>query len=304
MEKTKAQLERQQIFERFGLNFRIQHFVLLLSVIILVISGIPLWCLNRREFLWWTHDDSAGAIHLIETVRLVHRCAGVLLILVSVYHMIYALFAGAGRRDFWALLPRPKDFVDVTQNSLYFLRLSKKRPKFDRFSYVEKFDYWAVYWGCVIMIGSGLALWFDRQAAQFVPWFPYELAALIHSDEAILAALALFIWHFYNVHYNPSKFPMSFVWIHGRISREEQLEEHPIEYDRLLEAAPADSEVEPRAERRTENKAAGKTESQSESRMEIKAPGKIENPAPVKAENKTAGKGAGNAATKKTKNKR
>lgn len=217
--------------QRFGLQFRIQHIVLFLGTLGLIFTGIPLWCLGRPEYGW-----TQGVVSFfgsVETVRFLHRVFGASLILVSVYHLLYTIYTKEGRREFLELLPKPKDVADVIKNSMYFLGLSKERPRFRRYSYLEKFDYWAVYWGCVIMIGTGVAQWFPEETARYTPWLTYELAAEIHADEAILATLALFIWHFYNVHFNPSRFPGTLLWLHGRMSREEMLHEHPLEYEKL-----------------------------------------------------------------------
>jgi hypothetical protein len=86
----------------------------------------------------------------------------------------------------------------------------------------------------IIMIGSGALLWFESTAMQFMPKFVLDIAKEAHSDEALLATLAIVIWHFYNVHLNPHKFPMSRTWITGRISREEMIEEHPLEYEEIM----------------------------------------------------------------------
>lgn len=179
----------------------------------------------------------AVAFGNIDCVRACHRISAAILIAVSLYHVLYTFLSRQGRREFIHLLPKLKDVQDVLQNSLYFLGLSKKRPQFDRYTYYEKFDYWAVYWGCVIMIGTGLALWFPQLFGQHVPWLTYELAAEIHADEAILAALALFVWHFYNVHFQPSRFPGTMLWWHGKMSKEEMLHDHPLEYEKILEEA-------------------------------------------------------------------
>ncbi|MCX7049135.1 MAG: cytochrome b/b6 domain-containing protein [Candidatus Sumerlaeota bacterium] len=217
----------QEFIERFSVQARVQHVFMFVSVIVLMLTGIPLWCVGRPEYIWWKQEFN----DYIEMMRLFHRWGAVVLIGVSVYHTLYTLFSREGRREFIQLLPYPKDFMDVTQNSLYFLGLSKERPKFRRYTYFEKFDYWAVYWGCVIMIGTGLVLWFDKWAAQYVAWLPYKLAADIHADEAILCALALLIWHFYNVHFKPSRFPGTMLWWHGKMSRHEMEEEHPLEME-------------------------------------------------------------------------
>jgi len=219
-------------FERFNLQFRLQHIILFTSVIALVLTGIPLWFLGHPDLIPWG-QYAFQLPGFLEKCRMVHRVAGLVLTAVSIYHMIYVMGTRVGRRNFFLLMPTPKDFLDVFQNSLYFLHLTNKRPKFGRFAYYEKFDYWAVYWGCVIMIGTGLSLWFSDIVTKYLPWLTFKLSALVHADEAILCALALFIWHFYNVHYMPGRFPGTLLFLHGRMSREEMEHEHPLELDQL-----------------------------------------------------------------------
>ena len=98
---------------------------------------------------------------------------------------------------------------------------------------MEKFDYWAVYWGMVIMITSGLMLWFPTQTMRLLPKFALDIAKEAHSDEGLLATLAIIIWHFYNVHLNATVFPMSWVWLTGRITKRRRIKEHALEYERL-----------------------------------------------------------------------
>ncbi len=226
------QINELQYITRFGLVFRAQHIILALTTLILIFTGIPLWFLGKPEYIWW-QQTGLKILGGLQVIRYTHRAAAAGLVGVSVYHLFWTILSSTGRREFIALLPRFKDVKDVTCNALYFLGLRKERPRFDRYSYFEKFDYWAVYWGCVIMIGTGAVLWFPELSARYIPWLRYELAAEIHSDEAILAALALFIWHFYNVHFNPSRFPGTMLWWHGRMSKREMIHEHPIEYERL-----------------------------------------------------------------------
>lgn len=231
----------QEFFQRFSVQWRTQHAVMFSSFLVLVISAIPLWCLKYPELFWWT-ESAVWQGGLVEKARFLHRIGAGGLIAVSIYHILYTVYTREGRREFVELLPRPKDVIDVTLNSLYFLGLRKEQPKFGRYTYYEKFDYWAVYWGCVIMIGSGLTLWFPGILVKSMPWFPYELASVIHRDEAMLAVLAVFIWHFYNVHFNPEHFPGTLLWLHGRISREEMVHNHPLEYEKLKrESASSDT---------------------------------------------------------------
>jgi hypothetical protein len=88
----------------------------------------------------------------------------------------------------------------------------------------------------VLMIGSGAMLWLEEISLRFVPKYAIDIAGEVHSDEALLATLAIIIWHFYNVHFNPDKFPMNRTWLTGRITKEEMLHEHPLEYEELMAA--------------------------------------------------------------------
>jgi len=233
MEPPQNSPEKKDWYQRFSLQSRIQHMMLGGSVTALILTGIPLWCLARPEFMWWTQNSMQDQ-GFIEIVRIVHKIASVLMIVVCVYHLLYLAFSREGRREFIEFLPWPKDFVDVTHNCLYFLGIRKERPRFGRYTYYEKFDYWAVYWGCVIMIGSGMTLWYTDLSVKYLPWFTYDLAALVHADEAILATLAICVWHFYNVHYNPARFPGTLLWWHGKMSLEELKEDHPLEYEEVM----------------------------------------------------------------------
>jgi len=221
--------EREESFVRFSWNVRIQHLVLFISVIILIITGLPL---KFHEATW--AEWIMGLLGGIRVSRLLHRIAATGLIGVGIYHLFYLAFSKEGRYNFRELLPRPKDFTDFLHMVQYFLGLRNDRPRFGRFSYVEKFDYWAVYWGMVIMIGSGLLLWFEEISLRIFPKFVIDIAKEAHSDEALLATLAIIIWHFYNAHLNPSKFPMNMTMFTGRISKYEMMEEHPLEYEQLV----------------------------------------------------------------------
>lgn len=216
-------------FLRFSLNFRLQHVTLLSSCVVLILTGLPI------KF----HDTSWAAFMFdlmggIQNSSLLHRIGAVGLIGVALYHMAYLAVFAEGRRNFLALIPGPRDLRDLVQMIRYFLGRTSERPRFGRFSYVEKFDYWAVYWGIVVMVGSGLLLWFENLTLSAFPKYILDIAKEAHSDEALLATLAIIIWHFYNVHFNPRKFPMNRVWLTGKLSEEEMLEEHPLEYEQLV----------------------------------------------------------------------
>ena len=220
-------------FERFSMNIRVQHIVLMVSCLILIITGLPLKFHEAR--ISQIFFDLVGGVQMS---TLIHRIGAVGLIAVGAYHLFYLVAFREGRRNFLRLLPTPKDVRDFFQMLRYFLGKREEKPRFGRFSYVEKFDYWAVYWGMVIMIGSGLILWFLETSLRFLPKFAADIAREAHSDEGLLATLAIIIWHFYNVHLNPEHFPMNWTFWTGTISEEEMHRHHPLEYEELVGARP------------------------------------------------------------------
>ncbi len=217
-------------FVRLSLELRLQHALMALSVILLVVTGLPL-----------KFHESAWAKPIIaffggpDFSPIFHRIAATGLIIAGLWHLVFIVATREGRRTFLQLIPMPQDAKDAWQQIKYYLGRTGERPKYDRFSYVEKFDYWAVYWGMVIMIGSGTMLWFTEFFLRHIPKWVTDIAKEAHSDEALLATLAIVIWHFYNVHLNPHKFPMNRTFITGKVSEQEMIEEHPLEYERIME---------------------------------------------------------------------
>lgn len=223
-----------ETFRRFSLSERIQHIVLFSSFIVLVVTGFPLKYPDVEIF-----NGLLVFIGGVKGARILHRVAAVIMILDFLYHNYHVwklIFQGKIRfKDIFLLVPRPRDVKDLFQNICYFLGLRDRPPRFDKFSYVEKFDYWAVYWGMFIMAGSGLILWFPEFFSQYFKLDIIRIAYIAHSDEALLAFLAITCWHMYNVHLNARHFPMNRVWYTGTLSREEMIREHPLEYERWQE---------------------------------------------------------------------
>ncbi len=217
------------MFERFTLNERLQHFVLLLSFTVLMITGfslmfpISIWTTIIIRFLggfYWR--------------GIIHRIAALVFIGLSVYHFCYLLLTRRGREQFRELLPGWYDFRDFLQMIRYYVGLEKARPKFGRYSYPEKAEYWALVWGSIVMIVTGLLLWGMAQTIGAAGKLAFDIARVIHGYEAILAALALIVFHFYNVHLNPDDFLFkNLTWLNGKISREKMEKEHPLELEKL-----------------------------------------------------------------------
>jgi cytochrome b subunit of formate dehydrogenase len=215
-------------YPRFSLNIRTQHVILMISVLILIITGLPI---KFHESAWAAFFFPV--VGGIEVVRLWHRIGAAGLMGIAAYHCLFLILTKEGWKTLKDLLPRVKDFKDVWMMVNFFLGRSKRKPRLGKFTYVEKFDYWAVYWGVVIMVGSGLILWFFEPTLKIFPKFVVDIANEAHSDEAFLATLAIVIWHFYNAHLNPDKFPMNPSWLTGKMSEEDMKEEHYLEWERM-----------------------------------------------------------------------
>ena len=151
--------------------------------------------------------------------------------------VIYRALVKKERGMFWgptSLVPQPQDLIDIYRQFRWFFWLGPK-PRFGRYTYWEKFDYWAVFWGMAIIGVSGYMMWFAAFFARFVPGYMFNVALLVHGEEALLAIWFIFMIHFFNTHLRPEKFPMDPVIFTGRESGEDLRHERPAEYQRLVE---------------------------------------------------------------------
>jgi cytochrome b subunit of formate dehydrogenase len=221
--------KNQDYFVRFSLGRRIEHWVWLVTFVILAATGLPQKFSNAA----WA-QDFVLLLGGIESVRFIHRVSAATEALAIVYHAAHGVYMLFVKREQFSMLPTLKDVKDVITNVKYFLGLGKTKARYDRFSYIEKFDYWAVFWGIAVIGGSGLVLWFPSVFTRFLPGAAIPIAKAAHSDEALLAVLAIFIWHMYNAHISPRVFPINTTIFTGRISKERMIEEHPLEYQRLM----------------------------------------------------------------------
>lgn len=210
--------------QRFNAGETAQHWVLMISFTVLVISGFSL----RFSESWWVEllfGWGGGAGFLIR--GLIHRVAAVVMILGSVWHVAY-LFSRRGRQWMRDMIPRRSDAANVKRNTLFFLGRSEE-PRFGRFSYMEKIEYWAMAWGTVLMTVTGIVLWFDNFIAErlHVPRVVLDVVLVIHYYEAWLATLAILVWHVYGTVFSPTVYPMNTTWWAGRMSKDTYSHEHP-----------------------------------------------------------------------------
>jgi cytochrome b subunit of formate dehydrogenase len=151
------------------------------------------------------------------------------LLVVGAYHIYYILVKKEGRRLVKDLLPVKKDLVDVRMSAWYLAGLSNVKAAIGRFGYAEKMEYWAVVWGTIIMGVTGLMIWFKMDVTQFLPRWAVDVALTIHYYEAILACLAIVVWHFYHVIFDPDVYPLNWACWNGKVSKHWHEEEHPLE---------------------------------------------------------------------------
>ncbi len=231
----------QQFVLRMPLRFRLQHALLLTSFIVLVLTGFAL----KFPDSWFASMMSMGE----HFRRLLHRIAAVTLIGVSLYHIFDVALTRDGRKLARDLFPTLDDVRGAWQNVSYYLGLTQQKPEFARFNYAEKAEYWALVWGMIVMAGTGLMLWAKVAVGNHLPRWWLDIATAVHFYEAVLATLAIVVWHFYQVFLDPDVYPMNWAWWDGKMSLHHFREEHGLEPATVIEAAQnSDGPSEPKPE--------------------------------------------------------
>ena len=226
--RSKAVARRRMMnpsMTRMTTSQRWQHLILLTSFIVLVITGFALKFPNS----WF-----AELLGMSERLRSVtHRVAGVILIAAGVYHVFYLMATREGRKLVWDFAPRPKDAFDAFGTMRYYLGLSRVKPRFGRFNYAEKAEYWALVWGTALMSVTGVMLWAKVWVGNILARWWVDVATAVHFYEAILATLAIVVWHFYQVFFDPDVYPMNWAWWDGKMPVEQYKHEHGLDTEGL-----------------------------------------------------------------------
>ena len=227
---------RGKHWRRFSLGWRIGHISFALSLMILTLTGMPMF-----------YPDAAWAPVVMRALGgppvagIIHRVCAIVFAGVFVIH----LFAIAAK--LWktrstfkifgpeSMIPGLQDLMDIIAMFKWFFGMAP-RPVFDRWTYWEKFDYWAPFWGVTIIGVSGLMMWLPHLTGSYLPGWAFNVAAIFHGEEAFLAVVFLFTVHFFNNHFRPSKFPVDVVMFTGTMSLEHVLREHPLEFKRLKDS--------------------------------------------------------------------
>jgi cytochrome b subunit of formate dehydrogenase len=231
-----AALDAGRHYQRFGPVERVMHVILMVSFLGLALTGVPLLF---ADHVWaqWLVKAMGG----FQGAALIHRISAAVMTVLFLGHILRVFVRAFMSKDwlayFWgpySMVPNLKDGQDIVAMFKWFFGKGP-RPLFDRYTYWEKFDYWAVFWGMFIIGGSGFMLWFPTFFAKFLPGWVFNIATIVHGEEALLAVGFIFTVHFFNGHLRPEKFPMDMVIFTGKVSEHELKEERTVEYARLVE---------------------------------------------------------------------
>jgi predicted CXXCH cytochrome family protein len=210
---------------RMTLAARIQHGLLASSFIVLVITGFAL-----------KYPDS-GLSWLMGSSELVrrtgHRAAACVMIVGAIAHLAFVIFTKEGHKFVLDMFPEAKDVTDVLVTLRHYLVPGMPKAQFKRFGYAEKAEYWAVIWGTFLMAATGLLIWFKLYTTELVPRWVIDVATTVHYFEAILASLAILVWHFYFVIFDPDVYPINWAWMDGKVTPHHYKEEHGLDTETL-----------------------------------------------------------------------
>ncbi len=224
-------------YRRFSDLYRTLHILMIVSFMALALTGMTL----KFSYTGWAAVLSR-LLGGFETAGYIHRLAAVLMFGIFVTHIRDLVRQKRKSSTTWrefvfgpdSLLFNRNDLRELFGNIKWFLNLGP-RPAYGRWTYWEKFDYFAVFWGIAVIGSTGLLLWFSEFFTHFLPGWLINVATIIHSDEALLATGFIFTVHFFNTHLRPERFPMDTVIFTGRMPLEELEQDKPAEYKKLVE---------------------------------------------------------------------
>jgi len=222
-------VETSEYVVRFSFWARFQHAAIILLFGVLLLTGMPQkW--PYAEASRWVIERLGG----IFVARWLHRAAGIAFSGLLVAHLAIAIAGVVSRRTQPSMLLSRKDFRDAIDNLRYYVGYAETPPPFGRFDYRQKFEYWGLIFGALIMVLSGFILYFPILLSRVLPAELIPAAKVMHSAEAMLAFLIILIWHMAGAHLTPESFPMDTSIFTGKIRKDKLRREHPLEYDDLF----------------------------------------------------------------------
>jgi len=215
---------------RFSKKQRVEHFIVMLLFTLLALTGFPQKFYEAR----WA-GFIVDAIGGLDRVRFIHRMAGLLFSVATIFHIVLITFLALARRAGMTMVPTRRDFSDAIQQIGWYLGLAKEPAKFDRYDYRQKFEYWGMLIGSLVMVVTGLILYLPLLFTRFFPGEAIPVAQVAHSNEGLMAFLVVITWHIYNAHLSPDVFPFDTCIFTGKISVDRMHHEHPLELARMAE---------------------------------------------------------------------
>ncbi len=225
---TSATGIKTQYLVRFDAKQRVEHVITMVVFTLLCLTGLP----QKFYGAMWA-QKLVMLFGGIDAARWIHRACGWALALSTVAHFGSAIVTIAGHKTRLTMIPTKHDFDDAVATLKYYLGMRDHGPKYDRYDYKQKFEYWGLVVGNIIMVVTGFVLIYPTILARFLPGQLVPAAKMAHSNEGLMAFLIITIWHIYNAHLNPDVFPFDTTIFTGKISRERMEHEHPLELARL-----------------------------------------------------------------------
>ncbi len=219
-----------EMIVRFSRKQRAEHLIVVILFTVLAVTGFPQKFYEAR----WA-GAVVNVIGGLDRVRFLHRMAGLLFAVATVFHVMAVTLLALMRRTGLSMVPTRQDFHDAIQQIRWYLGLAREPAKFDRYDYRQKFEYWGMLIGSLVMVVTGLILYLPIPFTHLFPGELIPVARVAHSNEGLMAFLVVITWHIYNAHLSPDVFPFDTAIFTGRISRERMHHEHPLELARLGE---------------------------------------------------------------------
>lgn len=236
---TDTSSNNKKYYERFDAYSRFLHILVIISFISLALTGMTIKFSGIG--LFQTLSKMMGGYVV---TGFIHRVAAVITFIYFALHIGYLIHKIRTKKSKLSsflhgensLIPNKRDFTELVATMKWFVGKGP-RPEYGRWTYWEKFDYWAVFWGVAVIGSSGLILWFPEFFTNLgLPGSFINIATIIHSDEALLAVGFIFTYHFFNTHFRPDKFPMDTVIFTGKVHLDELKEDRPREYEMIMQS--------------------------------------------------------------------
>ena len=221
-----------EMIKRFSTSRLYEHHMNALTFGVLVVTGLS-QRFHGMGWAQWVVTNLGG----IDQTRLIHRYTGICFATLLVVHLLVGMWGVLMKNWAPTIVVNRKDFTDAIDNLKFYFGLSERPAQCDRYDYKQKFEYWGVVVGGILMVMTGIMLWFPTLVFKWVPFVPGQVipaAKAAHSNEAMLAFLVIVIWHIYNSIFSPEVFPLDTAIFTGKISKARMIHEHPVEYERLF----------------------------------------------------------------------